>query len=75
MAPTPLTLEEKLWLRVADARPMWPRWFNSDPILRELLAKPDERLLLDAGLTRRDMMSEDAYLNWIWDRDRLRWSL
>lgn len=67
-----LTAKLLVWLappKIERPRPSY------DPALEAVLAKPDERLLADVGLSRREAKGIERYLWNEWRRDRTPWSL
>ena len=48
---------------------------GADPALRALVARRDDRLLRDAGLTREDVLGPQGYFWSEWARIRADWSL
>ena len=47
----------------------------NDPALRALVARRDDRLLRDVGLTRADALGPQGFFWFEWSREREPWSL
>ena len=71
-APAVRTNRGRLLTRLHGLLPLWR---SSDPAWDTVIAKKDDRLLQDIGLTRREALGTNGYFWHEWSRMREPWSL